>query len=135
MLKNIELKFDKNISSKQIQTLYLSVGWQYREAEDIEKALKRSMVVVSAWDAELLVGVARAVSDGVFSAIIWDVAVEPTYQHKGLGKIILQTMLTKLDDCGISLITLYTDYAKKDFYAKLGFENNNQVLGMFRYKR
>ncbi|EKE04721.1 MAG: hypothetical protein ACD_20C00016G0009 [uncultured bacterium] len=134
-LNNITIKHDKDVSPDLIQDLYLSVGWQYRDIQDIRGSLDNSVLVTTAWDEEKLIGIARATGDGIFSVTIWDVAVKPIYQKQGVGKLILKSMLTKLDDCGIPLITLYVEWAKKDFYSKLGFETNiNKVVGMYRYK-
>ncbi len=119
---DIKIIFTKNIPPEQIQDLFLAVGWQYRNRNDIKILLNRSLIVTSAWYEDLLIGLARANSDGLYSATIWDVAVNPKFQNKGIGRLILQTMLTKLDDYGIPLITLYTHWQKKDFYSKLGFE-------------
>ncbi|MFH0703136.1 MAG: GNAT family N-acetyltransferase [bacterium] len=135
-LEKIEIKYTKNILPELVQSLYLSVGWQYREIKDIKNSLNKSILITSAWDKQSLIGIARATGDGVFNATIWDVAVNPSYQNFGIGKLIIKSMLTKLDDYDIPLITLYTKWAKKDFYSKLGFESNlNTVIGMYRYKK
>lgn len=135
-IKDIKIKFSKSIPADAVQRLFISVGWQYREVQDIQSCLSKSVAVVSAWYGEKLIGMARATGDGVFSATIWDVAVRPQYQGKGIGKLIIKNMLTKLDDCGIPLITLYSEWAKKEFYNKLGFEANfEKVIGMYRYKK
>jgi len=132
----IKILQDKKIPPEQVQRVYLSVGWQFRETEAIKKSLEKSLVVISAWHNDKLVGIARATGDGVFNATIWDMAVRKDYQNKGIGKLIMKSMLTKLDDCGIPLITLYTEYANRNFYSKLDFEMNiDRVAGMFRYKK
>ena len=132
---DIIIRFDKDISPRDILKLYLAVGWQYRETGEIKKSVNNSMVIVSAWDGSTMVGFARATGDWVFNATIWDVAVLPAYQHQGIGKLIMNSMMDKLDDYGIPLITLYTAYTKKDFYSKLGFElDSSKVIGMYRYR-
>jgi len=97
-LDKIKIKYDKDISSELIQDLYISIGWQYRDIQDIKNSLNNSVLVVTAWDEETLIGIARATGDGVFNVTIWDVAVKPIYQKQGVGKLILKSMLTKLDD-------------------------------------
>jgi len=132
-LDNIRIDKEKNISADKVQGLYLSVGWQYREIQEIEESLEKSILVVSAWDNEMLIGIGRATGDGIFNATIWDVAVRPAYQNSGIGNLIIKTMLTKLDDYGIPLITLYTEWPKKGFYSKLGFEFNSNIIGMYKH--
>jgi ribosomal protein S18 acetylase RimI-like enzyme len=81
----------------------------------------------------MLIGIGRATGDGIFNATIWDVAVRPAYQNSGVGSLIVKTMLTKLNDYGIPLITLYTEWPKKSFYSKLGFEFNSNIIGMYKH--
>jgi len=123
----------KNIPADMVQGLYLSVGWQYREIQEIKASFDKSILVVSAWDNEMLIGIGRATGDGIFNATIWDVAVRPAYQNSGIGTLIVKTMLTKLNDCGIPLITLYAEWPKKSFYSKLGFEFNSNIIGMYKH--
>lgn len=134
IFEKIKIDYTKNIPPVLIQKLYLSVGWQYRNIQDINISLVKSMLIVTAWDEEILVGIARATGDGIFNATIWDVAVKPAYQKHGIGSLIMKSMLTKLDDYGIPLITLYTEFSKKDFYSKLGFETNiKKIISMYRF--
>ena len=134
-LKKIKIHHNNDVSPDFIQRLYLSVGWQYREIQDIKKSLNNSILVTTAWKDEFLIGMSRATGDGIFNATIWDVAVRPDYQNQGIGSLIIKSMLTKLDDHGISLITLYSECAKKNFYSKLGFESNSaKIIGMYRHK-
>jgi len=133
---NVEIKHTLDIPLQQVQKLYLSVGWQYRDIKTIEESFKKSILVTTAWIGNDLVGIARATGDGIFNATIWDVAVRKDCQGQGIGTKLINSMLTKLDDCGIPLITLYTTYTKKNFYSKLGFEFNiNKVMGMYRIKK
>jgi aralkylamine N-acetyltransferase len=132
----IKVQYNKDIPPELVQNLYISVGWQYRELQDITKSITKSVLVVTAWDEDILIGIARATGDGIYNATIWDVAVRPAYQKQGIGTLIIKSMLTKLDAYGIPLVTLYTMWAKKDFYSKLGFESNfDKVVGMYRYKK
>lgn len=132
-LSKLKVEHKKNIPPEQVQTLYLSVGWQYRDLQDIKKSLEKSVLVTSIWNEDQLIGMGRATGDGVFNATIWDVAVKPHYQNQGVGNLIVKSMLTKLDDYGIPLITLYTEWSKKSFYSKLGFETNlDKIIGMYK---
>jgi len=135
-LKEINIKYDKNIPPEFVQQIYLSVGWQHRDYFQIQKSLESSFLVASAWLDEIMIGLARATGDGVFSVTIWDFAVNPSYQKLGIGKLLLNSMLTKLNDCDIPLITLYSELDKKNFYSKLGFEcNSKKVIGMYKYNK
>jgi ribosomal protein S18 acetylase RimI-like enzyme len=56
-----------------------------------------------------LIGFARATSDGVFSATIWDVAVSPVWQRSGLGRAIMERLTRLLVQDGIATIALYAE--------------------------
>jgi predicted N-acetyltransferase YhbS len=47
-------------------------------------------LVVSAWDGEMLVGVARSLSDFVFCTYLSDLAVRLEYQRRGIGKELMR---------------------------------------------
>ena len=64
-----------------------------RTIEDLKIALDRSEPVVSAWDRDKLVGFARATSDGIYRATIWDVVIDCDYQRLGLGRKLVENTL------------------------------------------
>lgn len=134
LLEKIKISYDKDIPPEYIRSLYLSVGWQYRECSEIKRSIERSFLVASAWFEKVLVGFARATGDGIYSVTIWDFAVNPSFQKKGIGKFLLNSMMTKLNDYDIPLITLYSELDKKNFYSKLGFEcDSKKIIGMYKY--
>ena len=132
-LKGLTVSHDKNISPLQVQDLCASVGWSRRDPVLIAKALNFSLAVVSAWDKEVMVGFARATGDQVFNATIWDVAVRPSYQKRGVGRLLMIELLKDLDSYSIPLITLYADPGTDGFYKRFGFSTDpSGVRGMFR---
>ena len=132
-LKGLVVNHDKGIPPLQVQDLCASVGWSRRDPVLIAKALNFSLAVVSVWDKETMVGFARATGDQVFNATIWDVAVRPSYQKRGVGRLLMIELLKDLDTYGIPLITLYADPGTDGFYKRFGFSTDpSGVRGMFR---
>lgn len=132
-LKGLVINHDKGIPPLQVQDLCASVGWSRRDPVLIAKALNFSLAVVSVWDKEMLIGFARATGDQVFNATIWDVAVRPSYQKRGVGRLLMVELLKDLDTYGIPLITLYADPGTDGFYKRFGFSTDpSGVRGMFR---
>lgn len=124
---------DKEISPFDVQDLCASVGWSRREPELIARALLNSLSVVSVWENGVLVGFARATGDQVFNATIWDVAVRPSHQRRGIGRILMTELLSDLDEYEIPLVTLYADPGRDGFYRRFGFSTDpSGVRGMFR---
>lgn len=132
-LKNIVIRHEREISALAVQDLCASVGWSRRDSALIEKALLNSVVVVSAWESGRIVGFARATGDYVFNATIWDVAVRPSHQKRGIGCLLMAELLKDLDQMNIPLITLYADPGTDHFYKRFGFAADpSGVRGMFR---
>ena len=132
---SVMVRHDREISPHALQDLCASVGWNKRDPELIRQALLHSLAVVSAWDDGALVGFARATGDRVFNATIWDVAVRPSYQNKGIGRLVMKEILQELDEFDIPLVTLFADPGRDGFYREFGFSADPAgVLGMFREK-
>lgn len=132
-IKGLIVSHEKTISPVQVQDLCASVGWSRRDPVLIARALNYSLAVVSAWDKDTIVGFARATGDQVFNATIWDVAVRPSYQKRGVGRLLMHELLKDLDSYGIPLITLYADPGTDGFYKRFGFSTDpSGVRGMFR---
>lgn len=79
-----------------------------------------STFAFSAWIDGRLVGCIRVLSDLHFRSVIYDLAVLPEYQHKGIGKELVQRCLNV---CESSEWLVQTDMAK-GFYEKIGFKEN-----------
>lgn len=117
-----------DIDLTQLQKLYnRSAFWAInRQIEDLEIALDRSEPVISAWDEDKLIGFARATSDGIYRATIWDVIIDPNYQRLGLGRKLVETVLDYPCMKRVERIYLSTTY-QQNFYERLGFEINSST--------
>ncbi|MEO1466548.1 MAG: GNAT family N-acetyltransferase, partial [Cyanobacteria bacterium J06633_1] len=69
------------------------------------------------------IGFARATSDGIYRAAIWDVIVDPDYQGVGLGRKLVQTVLSHPLVCKVERVYLTTTH-QQSFYERIGFERN-----------
>ncbi|MEG4504166.1 GNAT family N-acetyltransferase [Microcoleus sp. F6_B4] len=109
----------------QIQELFkVAAFWaRERKIEDWEIAIANSEPVVTVWDGSRAIGFARATSDGIYRATIWDVAIHPDYQGAGLGRKLVQTVLSHPRMCRVERVYLMTTY-KQSFYERIGFQQN-----------
>jgi ribosomal protein S18 acetylase RimI-like enzyme len=96
---------------------------QGRQPEDLSIAIANSHPVVTAWDCERLVGFARATSDGVYRATIWDVVVHPDCQGAGLGRKLVETVLGHPHMSQVERVYLMTTH-QRCFYERIGFTEN-----------
>ncbi|WFC84068.1 GNAT family N-acetyltransferase [Enterobacter quasiroggenkampii] len=67
------------------------------------------------------VGMGRIVGDGALNFDIVDVAVDPLHQGKGLGRVIMETLVAWLDNhaCKGAYVCLMADVP--ELYTKFGF--------------
>ena len=117
-----------DLDLQQLQSLFnRSAFWAIdRKIEDLKIAIDRSEPVVSAWNATQLVGFARATSDGIYRATIWDVVIDCDYQRLGLGRRLVETVLAHSCMQRVERIYLTTTH-QQSFYQRLGFELNSST--------
>lgn len=112
----------------QLQDLYqLTSFWaRDRKIEDLEIAITNSDPVVSVWDGNRMIGCARSTSDGIYRATIWDVVIHPNYQGLGLGRKLVETLLSHPRLNRVERVYLMTTYQQR-FYERIGFEENQST--------
>jgi len=113
------------VDVSQVQHL-LAIGafWaSQRTLSDLETAIQHSEPVVTAWDGERLIGFARATSDWVYRAVLWDVVIHPEYRGQGLGRTLVTTLLAHPSINQVERVYLMTS-SQQGFYERLGFTEN-----------
>ena len=93
---------------------------QGRERSQLGRMLGGSQAVVSAWRQRQLVGFGRATSDGVYRAVLWDVVVAIEQQGQGIGRRIVEALLSSPGLAGVERVYLMTTNSS-GFYQQLGF--------------
>ena len=124
---HIQFCLDKTqVDLQKLQEL-LTVGafWaKERRIEDLAVAIANSNPVVTVWDKDQLIGFARATSDCVYRAGIWDVVVHPEYRGYGLGGKLVETVLSHPAVNRVERVYLTTTN-QQSFYERIGFKPNN----------
>ena len=112
----------------QLQELFqLGAFWaKDRSIEDFSIAIANSEPVISVWDGERLIGFARATSDGIYRATIWDVVIHPDYRGAGLGRKLVETVLSHPRMNRVERVYLMTTH-QQSFYERIGFECNSST--------
>ncbi len=118
------LNIDWNYVSETLER----VGMAYFEGEIHKKAFENSYAVVFVFDDDTLVGFGRAISDGVYQAAIYDIAVLPEYQGKGIGRIVIDNITKNLPQCNF---ILYASPGKEVFYEKMNFKKMKTGMALF----
>ena len=126
---DIEIKLDcPNVDWKAVSNILKDVGMGYYEPDLHKKAFNNSYVTVFVYHDNRMIGFGRAISDGVYQAAIYDCAVVPEFQGKGIGRMIMKNILSKVNPCNI---ILYASPGKEGFYQKHGFRK--MITGMARF--
>lgn len=100
-----------------------------RDPLRLKVATENSFVVCSAYALEKIVGFGRAISDGEYQSAIYDVVVLPEYQNKGVGKLIMESLLECLPNQAVTLV--YVAPGKQVFYERQGFSHLKTGMGLF----
>ena len=112
-----------NNSLKKLQKLLENnTFWaKNRTINDLKKCLANSDVIVSLWVGNKIVGFGRALTDGIYRGVLWDIVIDQNYQGKGFGKLIVQSLLSSKKIKNTKKIYLMTTN-KKLFYSQLDFK-------------
>jgi GNAT superfamily N-acetyltransferase len=92
------------------------------------KAFNNSYSVIFLFDNDKLIGFGRAISDGVYQAALYDVALLPSYQGHNLGKLIVNCLLKTVPNFNV---ILYAAPGKELFYNKFNFKPMKTGMALF----
>jgi ribosomal protein S18 acetylase RimI-like enzyme len=120
----------KDINWYELSELYRIAPLGEKSPDDLRLSFGNSMFKCFVYSDGKLVGVGRALADGVDCSYICDVAVHPDFQRVGIGKSIV----SKLKDFSSShkKIILYANPGKEMFYKSLGFAPMKTALAVFK---
>ena len=92
-----------------------------RSINELRKSLANSDAIISLWNGNEIVGFGRALSDGIFRAVLWDIVIDKNHQGKGYGKLIVNNLLNSRKLKNTKKIYLMTTN-KKLFYSQIDFK-------------
>lgn len=118
-----ELKTVTGAEFAALVELYLEAGWVApdEDCQFIRRVTSGSTVFIAVYDRERIIGMGRAISDGVSDAYIQDVAVLKAYRHQGIGGEIVRRIVAALEAKKIDWIALVGEPGTERFYRSLGF--------------
>lgn len=122
--QRIRFDTDKTFDRGQLIALYEDAGWTAytRNPERLERAIANSTRVVTAWDGERLVGLARVLSDGEHIVYAQDLLVLRAYRRQGLGSALLRKALEPFEHVRQAVLVTDNSPEMRAFYRALGFE-------------
>ncbi len=91
-----------------------------------------SDLTVAAFDGNLLVGYARSLTDFCFCCYLSDLAVDETYQHRGIGRQLVEITRERIGE--ETALILLAAPAAMGYYPKIGFEQAENAFIIKRTK-
>ncbi len=96
------------------------------DPERIGEMLLKTDLLITAWDGDTLVGIARSVTDFAFCCYLGDLAVREDYQRKGIGKKLVT--LTKDHLHNNAKVIILAETAEHGSISSMGFQKYNAAF-------
>ena len=117
------------ISSTQfIEILYNSTLGERRPVDDIktiQEMLDNTDIIITATINDKIIRIARTVTDFNYCCYLSDLAVHKDYQHKGIGKKLINKVQEQLNNkCKIILLSAPN---ASEYYPNIGFTQHDSA--------
>lgn len=130
----IAYKLNTKIEAHQLAEIFQASGIK-RPVDDLnrlKRMLDNSDILVTAWDGDKLVGVARALTDFSYCCYLSDLAVDKDYQKQGIGHEMVAEVQKQIgDEC---ILLLLSASEAMEYYPKIGFEKAGNAYIIYRKK-
>lgn len=130
----ITYKINTKIEPHQLAEIFQASGIK-RPVDDLNRMkimLDNANLLVTAWDGDKLVGLARAMSDFSYCCYLSDLAVDKEYQNKGIGHELVDEVQKQVgDECNLVLLAAPESI---DYYPKIGFDKCGHAFYIPRKK-
>ncbi len=126
-MKAVNYQIVRQTDPEAVLKLYRQAGWWQMDENPLYLDMVSQIVsdsfcfVIAILDTEII-GMGRAISDGVSDAYIQDVTVRQELRGQGIGKGIIRTLLTQLKTHNLQWIGLISEPGYERFYQSLGFK-------------
>ncbi|OUR93535.1 hypothetical protein A9Q84_18875 [Halobacteriovorax marinus] len=111
-------------AKKDIKVVWKSCdwGWNDNDSKKMESIFKNRWKNFLAYVEGTPVGYAGLISDHNVYALIVDMMVEPTYQKKGVGKALMERIVSECKSEDIKVIKLISSEQGKRLYKSYDFD-------------
>ena len=92
-----------------------------RKKKELKKMIQNSSCVITLWQGNRLIAFGRATSDCIYRAVLWDIVIVKDQQNSGLGKLLVNSLLSSKSIKEVEKIYLMTTNSQ-DFYKTCQFE-------------
>jgi len=119
---DVEYRVDAQLSAEQLSDLFRRSGI-LRPVDDVDRIaamIRNSNLIITAWQAGRLVGVARSLTDYAYCCYLSDLAVDRDCQRVGIGRELVRR--TKAAVGEQSMLLLLAAPEAMEYYPKIGME-------------
>jgi GNAT superfamily N-acetyltransferase len=113
----------------ELEALYRAAPLGNKPAAFLRTVFTNSMFRCLAYEDGRLVGAGRVLADGADCAYVCDIALLPSHQGRGLGRVIIDRLLAAAR--GHKKIILYSVPGKEAFYRRAGFWRMRTAMAIF----
>jgi predicted N-acetyltransferase YhbS len=118
-----------NVDLAKVLEVYRDSGLGERRPIDdtarFAEMLRNANLVITAWDGDDMVGIARSITDWVYVSYLADLAVKRSHQRSGIGKELIRR--TKAATDPKAMLLLLAAPAAVDYYPHIGFKHHPQA--------
>ena len=126
-MSELTVKYNE-LTAEEFIYLWKTVWDNAPALEQTRLAMQHTVFRISVWDKDKIVAMARMIGDLGLNYYIKDVVVIPEYQHKGIGRMMINELIKFADSNGIDGTGIFIELCampdKMPFYEKLGFSAN-----------
>ena len=127
---DIKYSDTKIFNEEQLQDLFLSVEWSSGHYPDkLVVAMQGFKTVYSAWDNDKPVSMICAMDDGIMTAYVHYLLVNPKYHGMKIGRTLVEMLKNKYKDYLRTAVIAYDD--ELNFYENCGFKKSEDASPMF----
>ena len=121
-LNEIKYKINESLPVTAIVEVFRSSGIirPIQDAERIKTMFLNSNLVISAWLNDEVIGISRSLTDFAYCCYLSDLAVKKEYQHKGIGKRLIEITKEEIGDKAMLLLLAAPN--AMNYYSKIGLE-------------
>lgn len=131
---NIIYKENKDVKPEDVSSVFAKSGIKrpYQDLDRLDRMVKNADIVITAWNNDQLIGIARAITDFSYCCYLSDLAVDVDFQKEGIGRELINKVKKIIgEECSVVLLS---SPAAVEYYPKVGFEKSDQAYVMRRMR-
>ncbi|PFN76438.1 GNAT family N-acetyltransferase [Bacillus sp. AFS076308] len=121
-MSDLNYKVNAKIKAEELSSVFKLSGLKrpYEDLPRLEKMIENADILISAWDEDKLVGIARAITDFSYCCYLSDLAVDQEYQNRGIGRELVRLVQERIGE-EVTLLLLASPIAM-EYYPHIGFD-------------